>query len=273
MKGQLASNALLVSLAIFCGTCCARQAAGSVRAELSINATVPGRAENPGMWGVFIENICHDVDGGLYAQMIQNPDFQNDVPPADCQVVHGKWRMRNGRIQWPPHFTREKNGPDVAWISVNSHIHQPPPGGPLLAWKPVESTPGSVTLRVQKRTPLSAAHPLSLQVAAKKAGAGVANVGYWGMPVKKGHAYQLSFYARTPNGVTVTLQAGVANVSGTKHFAHAEVTLSGAAWRRYTCLLRATGSTYHGAMTLTTSAPATFDINLALMFPVSEETG
>ena len=273
MKGQLASNALLVSLAIFCGTCCARQAAGSVRAELSINATVPGRAENPRMWGVFIENICHDVDGGLYAQMIRNPDFQNDVPPADCRVVHGRWQKVNGHLRRLRHFKRLKNGPDVAWVSVNGHIHSPPSGGPLLAWKPVEPTPGSVTLRVQKRTPLSSAHPMSLQVVAKKAGAGVANVGYWGMPVKKGHAYQLSFYARTPNGVTVTLQAGLANVSGTRRFAHAEVTLSGAAWRRYTCLLRATGTTYHGAMTLTTSAPATFDINLALMFPVSEETG
>ncbi len=248
-------------------------ATAAPHARITVSATVRGRAENPGMWGVFIENICHDVDGGLYAQMIRNPDFKNDVPPADCQVVHGRWRTRNGRMQWPPHFTRVKNGPDVAWISVNGHIHSPPLGGPLLAWKPVEPTSGSVTLRVQDRQPLSAAHRLSLQVTVKKAGAGVANIGYWGMPIKKGRAYKLSFYARSPDTARVRLQAGLANVSGTKHFAHEEITIVGAAWRRYTCLLRAAGSTYHGAMTLTTSAPATFDVNLVLMFPVSEKTG
>ena len=273
MKCQFSCKALLVGLAIFCGSYCARQAAGSVRAEININATVPGRAENPGMWGVFIENICHDVDGGLYAQMIRNPDLKNDVPPADCKVVHGRWRRRNGRMQWPPHFTRMKNGPDVAWISVNGHIHRPPLGGPLLAWKPVEPTSGSVTLRVQDRQPLSAAHRLSLQVTVKKPGGGVANIGYWGMPIKKGRAYKLSFYARSPDAARVRLQAGLANASGTKHFAHEEITIAGAAWRRYTCLLRATGSTYHGAMTLTTSSPATFDVNLVLMFPVSAKTG
>ncbi len=242
-------------------------------ARITVDAAVPGRAENPRMWGVFIENICHDVDGGLYAQMIRNPDFQNDVPPADCQVVAGRWRKVNGHLQWPPHFTREKNGPDVAWISVNGHIHQPPPGGPLLAWKPLEPTPGSVSLLIEKQKPLSGAHPLSLQVAAKQAGAGVANVGYWGMPIKKGRAYQVSFYARTPNGTAAAVQASLANANGTKHFAHTAVTISGSAWRRYRCTLRADGSTYHGALTLTATAPATFDINLVLMFPVSEKTG
>ncbi len=248
-------------------------AAAAPRARITVNAAVPGRAENPRMWGVFIENISNDVDGGLYAQMIQNPDFQNDVPPADCQVVHGRWQVVNGHLRRLRHFKRLKNGPDVAWISVNGHIHSPPPGGPLLAWKPVEPTPGSVTLRIEQQTPLSGAHPLSLQVAVKKAGSGVANVGYWGKPIKKGRAYQLSFYARMPDGNAVTVQAGLANASGSEHFARTGVTIAGSAWRRYRCTLRADGSTYHGALTLTTSAPATFDINLVLMFPVSEKTG
>lgn len=248
-------------------------ATAAPQARIVINAMGPGRAENPLMWGVFIENIFNDIDGGLYAQMIQNPDFQNDVPPKDCNVVQGRWLMHNGRMRRPPHFMRMKNGPDVAWISVNGHIHRPPPGGPLLAWKSVPSASGAVKLTVQKRKPLSAAHPLSLQVTVNKPGGGVANVGYWGMPVKQGRTYRLTFYARSPRAASVQLQAGLANVNGTKHLARAEIIISGAAWRRYTCSLRATGSTYHGAMTLTTSSPATFDINLALMFPVSRKTG
>ncbi len=266
---RICRNALMGVALLVVGVSCTCSSAMALRAYITINATGPGRAENPRMWGLFIENICHDVDGGLYAQMIQNPDFKNDVPPADCKVIRGKWRMRNNR----PHFTHISNGPDVAWVSVNGHIHRPPPGGPLLAWKPVQPVPGMTTLTVQKKAPLSAAHRLSLQVMVKKSGGGVANVGYWGMPVKKGHTYLLTFYARSPDAASVNLHAGLANVRGTKHFAESEITISGAAWRCYTCTLRATGSTYHGAMTLIASAPAIYDINLVLMYPISAKTG
>ncbi len=271
MKISGMSRRVVVGMVLLTGLGGARAWAAQ-RAQITINAAAPGRAENPRMWGMFIENICHDVDGGLYAQMIQNPDFQNDVPPADCKVVHGVWRMRNGRMQWPPHFTRMKKGRAVAWISPNGHLHRPPPGGPLLAWKAIKSGGAPATLTLQRQTPLSSAHPLSLQVKIKAAGGGIANVGYWGMPIKRGRSYALSFYARTPAG-SVTLQAGLANVGDTRHFAHTDVTIRGAAWKRYRCLLTSNGSTYHGAMTLISDGPATFNVNLVLMFPVSRATG
>ena len=265
------SQRALIGVAVLVGLGATRVPAAQ-RAQITINAAAPGRAENPRMWGLFIENICHDIDGGLYAQMIRNPDFQNEVPPADCKVVHGEWRRRNGHMQWPPHFTRVKNGHDVAWISANGHIHRPPPGGPLLAWKPIKSGGFPVTLTLVKQKPLSAAHPLSLQVKVNSAGGGVANVGYWGMPLKQGRRYALSFYART-SAAPVNLQAGLANAGDTRRFAHTELTIRGAAWKRYRCILKSNGSTYHGAMTLISDGPATFNVNLALMFPVSPKTG
>ena len=247
----------LVKVALF-GVLWGAVATASPQARITVSATRTGRAENPRMWGLFIENILHDVDGGLYAQMIQNPDFQYEVPPADCKVVYRKQGKQNRTI--------------VRWIN-NGRAVGPIAGSPLLAWKPVESGPSSVTLRVQKRKPLSAAHRLSLRVTVKHAGAGVANVGYWGMPIKQGRTYRVSFYARTPDAAGVNLRVGLANVSGTRHLSHVNVKITGIAWRRYKCSLRAAGTSYHGALTLTATVPATFDINLVLMFPVSPKTG
>jgi alpha-L-arabinofuranosidase len=273
MKFMSVNKAVAAGVMVLLGMCMVRPAVARPEAELTINAIGPGQAENPDMWGIFVENICHDVDGGLYAQMIQNPDFQNDVPPADCKVVHGHWRMRDGRIQWPRHFIQAANGHDVAWISPNGHIHQPPRGGPLLAWRAMQPPGAVVKLTVDHRLPLSAAHPLSLQVAVNGSAGGVANVGYWGMPIHQGQRYELSFYARTSDASPVALQAGLANVRGTRHFAGISIMIRGTQWKRYTCVLQSNGSTYHGAMTLMASGPATFNINLALMFPLSQKNG
>ena len=218
-------------------------------ATVRINAAGPGRAENPQMWGLFIENICHDVDGGLYAQMIQNPDFKNDIPPADCKVVNGKW------------------------ISPDGHIHNPPRGGPLLAWKSIHPMGTTVRLKLQTSRPLSPSHRLSVQVIASGRAAGLANTGYWGMPLDTGKSYQISFYARTAQIGAVPLKVKLSDVAGTRQFAQHLLSIAGSTWKRYTCRLTATGTTRHGALEFLTTGPAIFNLNLIQMFPVSKATG
>ena len=60
------SQRALIGVAVLVGLGATRVPAAQ-RAQITINAAAPGRAENPRMWGLFIENICHDIDGGLYA--------------------------------------------------------------------------------------------------------------------------------------------------------------------------------------------------------------
>ena len=218
-------------------------------ATISINAAGPGRAENPRMWGLFIENICHDVDGGLYAQMIQNPDFKNDVPPADCKVANGKW------------------------ISPDGHSHNPPRGGPLLAWKSMHPPGTTVQMKIQSAQPLSTSHRLSLRVIVSGGAAGVANTGYWGMPLHTGKTYQVSFYARAGQTAAVPLNIELGNAAGTHLYAQHPLTIAGNTWKRYTCRLTANGTTRHGSLQFLTTAPAIFNLNLVLMFPVSKATG
>ena len=39
---------------------------------------------NKKLYGVTIEEINHAIDGGLYAEMIQNRSFEEGVPPLNC---------------------------------------------------------------------------------------------------------------------------------------------------------------------------------------------
>ena len=226
-----------------------RAAHAAPRASVNINAAARGRQESPHMWGLFIENICHDVDGGLYAQMIQNPDFKNDVPPSDCRVVNGKW------------------------ISPDGHRHNPPRGGPLLAWRKIAPAGGHVSFKLLHRNPLSKAHRLSLQVTVSGASGGAANTGYWGMPLRKAHSYVISFYARAPKGGGVPLTIQLGNTTNATPSGAANLRITGTVWKRYTCRLTASRTTHHGELRFIAAGPAVFDLNLVLMFPVNAATG
>lgn len=45
-------------------------------ATVSVDATRPGAAINPAMWGVFFEDINFGADGGLYAELVKNRGFE-----------------------------------------------------------------------------------------------------------------------------------------------------------------------------------------------------
>jgi alpha-N-arabinofuranosidase len=217
------------------------------RATIAINATAAGRSENHDMWGIFLEDINNCVDGGLYAQLIRNPDFQNDVPPSDCKVVHGQWELPSGQFISPPH------------------------GGALYGWTPLEANPA--TLKVIKTAPLSAAHPRSMRIIASQAGAGVVNSGYWGMNIRSGHNYKLSFYARTAVHAPQGVSAMLIGRNGIKLSPAESINVSGSSWKKYTLNLHATADDARGRLAIMLSRRGSVGLTLALLFPENSVTG
>ena len=61
--------------------------------------------------------------------------------------------------------------------------------------------------------------------------AGVANEGYWGMAVKEGESYELSFYARTSPDLNATVTATLESADGQKAHAKAEVAGVNGGWK------------------------------------------
>ena len=100
--------------------------------------------------------------------------------------------------------------------------------------------------------------------------AGIANDGYWGIPVKPNTTYRLSFYARSGGAFSGPLTATIESADGTTTYAHAEVTGLGSGWKKYTATLNTGGSvtpSTNNRFVLSMAQPGTVWLSLISLFP------
>ncbi len=139
------------------------------------------------------------------------------------------------------------------------------------AKKPVHWSPVSNALiALDPSQPLNAAIGTSLRIEASSAGAGVANTGYWGIPVKPQTTYRASFYAKAAPGFTGPVTVAIQSEDGATVYAQAEVPRLTAGWQSYevplTTDLKAT-STTKARLALTVQQPGTVWLGLVSLFP------
>ena len=58
-------------------------------AVVTVNADQPGHKISPDLYGIFFEDINRSVDGGIYAEMVQNRSFEDAQQPKAWSVVSG----------------------------------------------------------------------------------------------------------------------------------------------------------------------------------------
>src|SRR5690242_8658703 len=137
---------------------------------LTVRADQPGPGLSPNFYGLMTEEINYAYDGGLYAELIRNRIFQ-DRP--------------GGR----------GNGPDA---TSNPAVQKNPH---LVHWWLVADKGASGDIDIDTNDPVNTvALKNSLRLEAKSVAAGqrvgVANDGYWGIPVRRNTEYTASFYAK-----------------------------------------------------------------------------
>jgi alpha-N-arabinofuranosidase len=101
--------------------------------------------------------------------------------------------------------------------------------------------------------------------------AGVANDGYWGIPVKPNTTYRASFYARSLEGGTLPVKASIESSDGKTVYASAvEVSKVGPDWAKYTVQIK-TGAnvkpTAAARFVLSTEKAGTLLFNEVSLFP------
>lgn len=121
--------------------------------------------------------------------------------------------------------------------------------------------------------PLNPAIPVSLRLDATQVGAGqrvgIANEGFWGIPVRRNTRYQASFYAKAAAGFSGPLTVSLESSDGAAILARAEVSGIGGDWRRYTAELT-TGAAAPSAanrLVLSSAGPCTVWLSLVSLFP------
>jgi len=140
-------------------------------------------------------------------------------------------------------------------------------------WSAVAAAGAAAGIALDAGQPLSTALPTSLRLdvtsASRAAPAGVANSGYWGIPVQPGTRYHASFYARAAPGFSGPVTVAVESTENGAVYARATVPQVSGDWRRYRVILK-TGKvtpTSRARLTLKVERPGTVWFNLVSLFP------
>lgn len=198
---------------------------------------------SPMLYGLMTEEINFAYEGGIYAELIRNRSFKADavVPRVDpTNYVPGKYL--------PVTF-----GPNV---------------------KPkFWSTVGGAAMVLDTNTPLNEFLNVSLKLdastATATAPAGVANGGYWGIPVKPKTTYTVSFFAKAAPGFKGPVTVSLESADGKTTFASKTVSGVSGEWKKFETKLTTKTATASkdNVFKLTTTSPGTLWLQNVSLFP------
>ncbi|HWD37904.1 MAG TPA: alpha-L-arabinofuranosidase C-terminal domain-containing protein [Fimbriimonas sp.] len=97
--------------------------------------------------------------------------------------------------------------------------------------------------------------------------AGVANDGFWGIPVKPHTAYKATFYAK--GSITGPVTLSIETADGATTYAKAEVQGLGSEWKKFTATLRTgdTAASKNNRFLISTSSPGTISLSYVSLMP------
>lgn len=140
-------------------------------------------------------------------------------------------------------------------------------------WSAVQRDSSAATIALDQKEALNASLPVSLRLdvtaASPSVPAGVANAGYWGIPVKRETRYRASFYAKAAPGFTGPLTLAIESNDGATVYAKTKVSNLTGEWKQYTVTLQ-TGKvvpTKDTRFALTVERPGTVWLSLVSLFP------
>ncbi len=232
--------AALVGLATASG---GRLSAAEAMPTLEIQADQATNQVSPILFGLMTEEINYAYEGGLYGELIRNRSFKADavVPSVKPETYEaGKYLPVSYRPDTRPRF----------WTAV---------GGASIVLDP--SNPLNEFLNVSLKLDASAASATTP--------VGIANGGFWGIPVKPKTTYQVSFFAKASNGYTGPVTVSLESADGTTNYASATITGLTAEWKKFETKLttkRVTASK-ENVFKLTTKTPGTLWLQNVSLFP------
>jgi alpha-N-arabinofuranosidase len=135
------------------------------------------------------------------------------------------------------------------------------------------NTVGNAAISLDFTQPLNDALNVSLKLdasqATKTAPAGIANGGYWGIPVRPHTTYRASFYAKTDGHFAGLLTVALVNTNGDKIWASAQIAQVTGDWQKYEITLKTQGVpvSKDNQLVITVDQPGTLWFDQISLFP------
>ena len=140
----------------------------------------------------------------------------------------------------------------------------------LEPWTLVTGGTRTGEIALEKEKPMSEKNPQSLRLRIGAAGegrVGVANPGFWGIALKKGAQYRLSFNARAADGFTGPLTVTLESADGAKKYAEAKISGIGAGWTPAATTLTASDTDPSARLVIASDKPAAVWLDVVSLFP------
>jgi alpha-L-arabinofuranosidase len=238
--------AACLAMAMVWSTLSCQRAEKKPDATIGIDVTSPGLPMSPTMYGIFFEDINHAADGGLYAELIQNRDFEYNRVPEE--------------MHWKD---------DSTIVNENGWTEKYRKPEDLFAWSLIEEGGASCRISLERMNPLNPTNSQSLRMEVHTLGTGrvaVANDGYWGIPVRKGMRYNLSLYARKDARSAGTLTASLEGRHG-QRYASQQLTSVTTKWQKFTATLVSEGNDTLARLILAPGSTGTMWFDVVSLFP------
>lgn len=211
--------------------------------RLRIDAGKVAGHVSPQLYGLMTEEINFAYEGGVYGELIRNRTFKADavVPQVTPEAyVVGTYLPVTFKPDTQPRF----------WTAV-----------------------GGASMVLDTNTPLNEFLNVSLKLDASSATvstpAGVANGGYWGIPVKPRTTYSARFFAKAEAGFVGPLTVSLESADGSRTFASTDVTGLTTEWQEFRTRLvtEDVPASKENRFKLTTKVPGRFWLQNVSLFP------
>ncbi|MBQ0006024.1 MAG: alpha-L-arabinofuranosidase [Alistipes sp.] len=162
---------------------CTQSDTCEIQDSITIHIDRKGADINPGMYGIFFEEINHSGDGGLVAELVENKSFE------DLEIPEG-YHVEGDRIITPlqyHHTIGKMVRGEYRWTT------EPVPGWQL---------EGAAAMSLTKADPMFPSAPNSLKV--NLTGQAVLkNDGFWGMNLQQGKNYEFRIIVKPCAGTAI----------------------------------------------------------------------
>ncbi len=180
------------------------------------------------LFGIFFEDINYAADGGLYAELIQNRDFEYD--PED------------------------KTGNDPNWNSRHS-------------WHAFSGTSiDSGCFTIETVNPIHANNPHYARLHVNKPDVYLTNTGFDGIVIEKDQKYNLSLFLRQPEGKKGKLKISLRNPDN-QILAETTIKANGTGWQKVEALLKGTAKSDSATFYIQPLTSGVYELDMISLFP------
>ena len=233
-----------------CLACGCLVASGAESAVIAINGAKAGPEINPRMYGIFLEEINHGVDGGLYGELVRNRGFEDSRPPEGFTFQNGKWRNPSGFDSGYSRYGYTTNG--------------------VPFWSLVQTGAAKATMTVETSGGITPESAYCLRVEAEPAAdgrAGVANEGFFGIGVRTGEKYRLSLHARGGENFKGPLTVRLEDANGAACSDEVKIDGIGGDWKKFEGVLTGFKTDSKARLVIEVGAKGTVWLDFVSLFP------